>query len=152
MLLVNDTLQAEGVVQAYKQPCFVERAFRSYKPIDLEVRPIHRRLVCMLGYYVEWHMRKASAPILFDGDDPQGAKAQPSSIVAPAQRSASAQARPILNVQKKTCRYTAFRLCVERFGDNLQRPYQAQMCTVSLSSTRLPSPPPCKRRRSNCYI
>ena len=84
MLLVNDTLQAEGVVQAYKQPCFVERAFRSYKPIDLEVRPIHRRLVCMLGYYVEWHMRKASAPESFsDGDNPQGAKAQPSSIVAP---------------------------------------------------------------------
>jgi len=100
--LANDTLQAEGVVQAYKQLSFVERAFRSYKSIDLKVRPIHHRLegrvrahvfLCMLAYYVEWHMRKALAPILFDDDDPQGAKAQRSSIVAPAQRSASAQVK-----------------------------------------------------------
>lgn len=100
--LANDILQAEGVVQAYKQLSFVERAFRSYKSIDLKVRPIHHRLegrvrahvfLCMLAYYVEWHMRKALAPILFDDDDPQGAKAQRSSIVAPAQRSASAQVK-----------------------------------------------------------
>jgi len=100
--LTKDTLQAEGVVQAYKQLSFVERAFRSSKSIDLKVRPIHHRLerrvrahvfVCMLAYYVEWHMRKALAPILFDDDDPEAAQAQRNSVVEPAQRSPSAQAK-----------------------------------------------------------
>jgi transposase len=100
--VTKDTLQAQGVVQAYKQLSFVERAFRSYKSIDLKVRPIHHRLerrvrahvfLCMLAYYVEWHMRKALAPILFDDDDPKAAQAQRTSVVAPAQRSPLAQAK-----------------------------------------------------------
>lgn len=98
--LTSDRFQAQGVVQAYKQLSVVERAFRSYKSIDLKVRPIHHRLerrvrahvfLCMLAYYVEWHMRQALAEILFDDDDPQGAQAQRASIVAPAQRSTSAK-------------------------------------------------------------
>jgi transposase len=100
--LKQDSLQAQGVVEAYKQLSVVEQAFRSYKSIDLKVRPIHHRLegrvrahvfLCMLAYYVQWHMRQALAPILFDEDDPQSAQLQRSSIVAPAQRSASAQAK-----------------------------------------------------------
>ena len=108
--LRKDTLQAEGVVQAYKQLSFVERAFRSSKSIDLKVRPIHHRLerrvrahvfVCMLAYYVEWHMRKALAPILFDDDDPEAAQAQRNSVVEPAQRSPSAQAKAHLKRTKE---------------------------------------------------
>jgi hypothetical protein len=108
--LTKDTLQAEGVVHAYKQLSFVERAFRSYKSIDLKVRPIHHRLerrvrahvfLCMLAYYVEWHMRKALAPILFDDDDPEAAQAQRSSVVEPAQRSPSAQAKAHLKRTKE---------------------------------------------------
>jgi hypothetical protein len=108
--LTKDTLEAQGVVHAYKQLSFVERAFRSYKSIDLKVRPIHHRLerrvrahvfLCMLAYYVEWHMRKALAPILFDDDDPQGAQAQRRSVVAPAQRSPSAQAKAYLKRTKE---------------------------------------------------
>jgi transposase len=100
--LTSDRLQAQGVVRAYKQLSVVERAFRSYKSIDLKVRPIHHRLerrvrahvfLCMLAYYVEWHMRAALAPILFDDDDPQSAQAQRTSIVAPAKRSGSAQTK-----------------------------------------------------------
>jgi transposase len=100
--LTSDRLQARGVVRAYKQLSVVERAFRSYKSIDLKVRPIHHRLerrvrahvfLCMLAYYVEWHMRAALAPILFDDDDPQSAQAQRTSIVAPAKRSASAETK-----------------------------------------------------------
>ena len=80
----------------------MEQAFRCFKSIGLRVRPIYHRLerrvrahvfLCMLAYYVEWHMRKALAPILFDEDDPQGAQAIRSSVVAPAQRSASANAK-----------------------------------------------------------
>ena len=78
----------------------VERAFRCYKSIDLKVRPIHHRracrvrshvFLCLLAYYVEWHMRQALAPMLFDDDDPEAAKALQESVVRPAQRSPSAQ-------------------------------------------------------------
>lgn len=76
-----------------------ERAFRSLKTVDLKVRPIHHRLaervrahvlLCLLAYYVEWHMRQAWAPLLFDDDDKPAGEARRSSVVAPAQRSARA--------------------------------------------------------------
>ncbi len=91
---------SEETVQRYKSLAVVERAFRSFKSVDLKLRPIHHYsadrvrahvLLCMLAYYVEWHMRGALAPILFDDEDPQAAEAQRDSIVAPAQRSPKAQ-------------------------------------------------------------
>ena len=75
----------------------VERAFRSLKTMDLHVRPIHHRLadrvrshifLCMLAYYVEWHMREVWRPLLF-ADEDQRAKAT-RDPVAPAKRSAAA--------------------------------------------------------------
>ena len=98
----HHTLSAAQSVEAYKSLSNVERAFRTIKTIDLKVRPIHHRLedrvrchifICMLAYYVEWHMRCALAPILFDDDDREAAKAQRQSVVEPAQRSASARAK-----------------------------------------------------------
>jgi len=92
-------LNAEEAVCAYKGLSVVERAFRSMKMVDLKVRPIHHHLakrvrahvfLCMLAYYVEWHMRQALAPILFDDDDKPGGEALRESIVAPAQRSQKA--------------------------------------------------------------
>jgi hypothetical protein len=95
-----DEMPAEKTVATYKSLSTVERAFRSLKTVDLKIRPIHHRLadrvrahvfLCMLAYYVEWHMRRALAPMLFDDDDrPQG-EAKRQSVVAPAQRSDSAQ-------------------------------------------------------------
>src|SRR5262249_58345466 len=70
--------------------------FRSLKPIDIEVRPIHHRhpnrvrahvFLCMLAYHVEWHMRRALKPILFDDHDKVSADAVRTSIVAKAKRS-----------------------------------------------------------------
>ncbi len=93
------TASAEQTVGHYKTLAVVERAFRSMKSVDLKVRPIHHRLadrvrahifLCMLAYSVEWHMRQALAPILFDDHDPDAAAAQRPSIVAPAQRSTDA--------------------------------------------------------------
>jgi len=95
-------LGAEATVQAYKDLARVERAFRCLKTVDLHVRPIHHRLeervrahvfLCMLAYYVEWHMRKALAPLLFAEDDPGGAAARRGSPVQPAVPSASAEAK-----------------------------------------------------------
>lgn len=94
------TLDASAAVSAYKGLASVERAFRSLKSVDLEVRPIHHRraervrahlLLCMLAYYLEWHMREALASILFDDHDKAAADAARASIVAKAQRSSAAE-------------------------------------------------------------
>lgn len=94
-----EQLDSPSVVRAYKDLSKVEQAFRSLKTVDLKVRPIYHWLphrvrahvfLCMLAYYVEWHMRRALAPLLFQEDDPQQAAALRKSIVAPAQRSDSA--------------------------------------------------------------
>jgi transposase len=94
-----DALSGEQVVASYKSLSGVERAFRSLKTVDLNVRPIHHRLpdrvrahilLCMLAYYVEWHMRQLLAPLLFDDHDKPQARAARASVVAPAQRSAVA--------------------------------------------------------------
>jgi transposase len=96
------TLTAESTVRAYKDLSKVERAFRSIKTVDLKIRPIYHWLenrvrahvfLCMLAYYVEWHMRQKLQPILFDDDDKASAESLRSSIVAPAPRSARAQAK-----------------------------------------------------------
>lgn len=90
---------AEETVRAYKRLAAVERAFRTLKSVDLEIRPIHHRLadrvkahvlVCLLAYYVEWHMRRALAPVLFDDEQAQRREGSP---VAPAQRSRAAKAK-----------------------------------------------------------
>jgi len=98
-------LDAAQAVATYKGLSSVEQAFRSYKTIDLKVRPIHHRLadrvrahvfLCMLAFYVEWHMRQALAPILFDEDDPTAAKAQRESVVDSAKKSLSAKRKASL--------------------------------------------------------
>jgi transposase len=87
-------MDAPTCVRTYKSLAQVERAFRSIKTMDLKVRPIHHHLegrvrahifLCMLAYYVEWHMRQAWAPLLF-ADEDQAAKLT-RDPVAPAQRS-----------------------------------------------------------------
>jgi len=91
-------MTAADTVRHYKALSGVERAFRSLKTIDLHVRPIHHHLadrvrshifLCMLAYYVEWHMREAWRPLMF-ADEDQRAKAT-RDPVAPARRSAAAE-------------------------------------------------------------
>lgn len=91
-------MEAADCVRSYKSLANVERAFRSMKTIDLKVRPIHHRLadrvrahilLCMLAYYVEWHLREAWRELMF-ADTQQQAKAT-RDPVAPAERSSSAQ-------------------------------------------------------------
>ena len=102
--LKPETLDATSTVKAYKQLAQVERAFRSLKTVDLEVRPIHHRksdrvrahvFLCMLAYYLEWHMRQALKPILFDDHDKAGADAARTSIVVKAKRSKAADRKAV---------------------------------------------------------
>jgi hypothetical protein len=95
-----EQLSAPEAVRAYKRLSTTERAFRSFKTVDLHVRPIYHHLagrvrahvfLCLLAYYVEWHMRRALAPLIFDDEDPEAGEAQRASVVAPAQRSPGAQ-------------------------------------------------------------
>ncbi len=90
-------MEAPDCVRHYKSLSNVERAFRSLKSIDLQVRPIHHRLenrvrahlfLCMLAYYVQWHLRQAWRELMF-ADEDQAAKAD-RDPVAPAQRSDAA--------------------------------------------------------------
>jgi len=95
--LPKKRLDAPGAVRSYKLLSRVERAFRSFKTIDLKVRPIHHHLedrvrshifLCMLAYYVEWHMLEAWRGRLFSDEDLQVKLTQ--DPAAPAERSAKA--------------------------------------------------------------
>jgi hypothetical protein len=98
--LPRAALDSTAVVAAYKSLARVERAFRSTKTVDLEVRPVFHYagdrvrahvFLCMLAYYLEWHMRQALAPILFDDHDRAAAQAKRPSPVAKAQVSPAAK-------------------------------------------------------------
>ena len=91
---------AAATVRAYKSLSGVEHAFRSLKTVDLELRPVFHWtaprvrahvLLCMLAYYLQWHMRRSLAPMLFDEPDPAGREAQRTSPVAKAEPSPAAQ-------------------------------------------------------------
>jgi hypothetical protein len=91
-------LDASAVVTAYKNLRYVERDFRHIKADDLDLRPVFHRLeervrahvlICMLACYLTWHLRQAWAPLTFTDENPPG----PDNPVAPARRSAAAQAK-----------------------------------------------------------
>ena len=91
-------LDAPAVVAAYKNLKYVERDFRHIKSDDLDLRPVFHRLeervrahvlICMLACYLTWHLRRAWAPLTFTDQDPPA----PGNPVAPARRSAAAQAK-----------------------------------------------------------
>lgn len=91
---------AMEVLRTYKSLSQVEQAFRCFKSVDLQVRPIFHRLekrvkahilVCFLAYYVEWHLRQTLAPLLFAEDDWLGAQARRSTEIEAAQKSDSAR-------------------------------------------------------------
>jgi hypothetical protein len=95
-------LSADDIVERYKDLSAVENAFRSIKTVDLKVRPINHYnagrvrchiFLCMLAYYVEWHMRQALKPLLFDEDDPDAARRTRRDPVAPKRPSPSAKAK-----------------------------------------------------------
>lgn len=118
----EERLNSERIVETYKSLAKVERAFRCMKTVDLSLRPIYHRnedrirshvFICMLAYYVEWHMREKLRSVLFADDDQESAAAVRKSIVAPAQRSESAK-------RKDAMRRTSDDFPVQSFHDILQ--------------------------------
>ena len=85
-----------ATVKSYKSLSLVERAFRCIKTVDLQIRPVYHWLadrvrahvfLCMLAYYLEWHMRQRLAPMLYDDTDQDAAEGLRPSVVAKAERS-----------------------------------------------------------------
>ena len=113
----GDRLPTAEVVRSYKNLTNVERAFRSLKTVDLQIRPIRHRtetrirshlFLCLLSYYVEWHLRRALAPLLFDDEDLEAHRARRDPVLA-AQPSESAK-------RKKTKRRTEDGLPIQSFA------------------------------------
>jgi len=107
-------LNAPGVVTAYKNLKYVERDFRHLKADDLDLRPVYHHLeervkahvlICMLGCYLTWHLRRAWAPLTFTDENPP-AGGDP---VAPATRSAAAQAKASRQHDQAGRPYRSFR-------------------------------------------
>ncbi len=95
----QELFDSQEAVRAYKNLSVVERAFRCCKTVDLKVRPIYHRLadrvrahvfLCMLAYYLEWHMRQSLATLLFDHEEQALVEEKLDSPVAPAPRSRTA--------------------------------------------------------------
>jgi len=117
------TMDAPEVVRSYKSLSDVERAFRCLKTVDLKVRPIHHRLadrvrshifLCMLAYYVEWHMREAWRPLLFADEDQQAKRHR--DPIAPAQRSAPAEDKALTHTLPDGSPVHSFRTLIEELS------------------------------------
>ena len=98
--LTAEQSDAAATVRSYKSLARVERAFRCMKTVELDIRPVFHWtaprvrahvLLCMLAYYLEWHMRQVLAPVLFDDEDNAAAEALRASPVAKAQVSDAAR-------------------------------------------------------------
>ncbi len=125
-------------MRAYKSLAHVERAFRSLKRTDLELRPVFHWtaprvrahvLLCMLAYYLEWHLRRALAPMLFNDHDPAGREAQRSSPVA--------QAKPSEAARRKAARKQTEPASGEPLPVHSFRTLLADLATLTRNTVRL---------------
>ena len=123
---------------AYKSLSRVERAFRNLKTARLKVRPVYlysagrvraHVFLCTLACHVEWHLRRRLAPLLFEDDDPEGARAQRTSPVQPARTSERAR-------RKSATRRTAEGLPVHSLSTLLD-----DLATLALNTVHLPDNP-----------
>jgi hypothetical protein len=152
--LPAEAMSAADTVHAYKSLARVERAFRALKSIDLQIRPVHHWIkhrvrahvfLCMLAYYIEWHLRQAWSPILFDEHDHAGAKAQRASPVAAAEPSDAA-------LRKRASRRGDDGVPISSFRDLLQHLTTLTLNLVAIpgakpsSSTLLAKPTPLQQR------
>ena len=145
----SETLDAAHTVRAYKSLSTVEQAFRSYKTIDLKVRPIYHRLeqrvkahvfLCMLAYYVEWHMRKALAMLLFDDEQVTVEPEEQSSVVAPAKRSKKARAKAATKKTSEKLPVHSFRTLMADLATIVKNKFQSNGLEASLRFEKITQP------------
>ena len=147
--LPQERLDAADTVRSYKLLSNVERAFRCFKTIDLKVRPIHHHLenrvrshifLCMLAYYVEWHMLAAWREMLFSDEDQQAKQSR--DPVAPAKRSDKAMQKVHTHRLDDGTEAESFRTLLENLGTivrNVCRRKQAPKGEASFTITTTPN-------------
>lgn len=150
-----ETLDAASAVRTYKSLSTVEQAFRSYKTIDLKVRPIYHRLeqrvkahvfLCMLAYYVEWHMRKALAPLLFDDEKVTEQPEEQSSVVAPSKRSKKARAKAATKKTSEKLPVHSFRTLMADLATIVKNKFQSSGLETSLMFEKITQPTPLQQK------
>jgi len=153
--LPAEQMSAEDTVRSYKALADVERAFRSLKTIDLKVRPIHHRLadrvrshifLCMLAYYVEWHMREAWRPLLF-ADEDQAAK-RTRDPVAPAKRSAGAEEKARTRRLPDGSLAHSFRTLLEHLATIVRNTCRTPGAKATASTFQIVTTPSASQRRA----
>lgn len=150
----RERLSGEDTVRAYKSLSQVERVFRCLKGIDLLVRPIRHRtedrvpahiFLCMLAYYVEWHMRRALAPILFEDEELEKARKRRDPIL-PAQPSESAKAKKWTHTTPEGLPVHDFTSLMSDLASRSRVTYRLKSKNMDLTFKQVPDPTPLQRR------
>ena len=147
-------------MRSYKSLAEVERAFRCLKGIDLLVRPIRHRtedrvpahfFLCVLAYYVEWHLRRAWAPLLFE-DEERREERKRRDPVLPAQPSSSAQRKKRSHETADGLPVHSFATLIEDLGSRARVTYalkpQKTEEKTNLTFQQVPEPTPLQARAS----
>ena len=148
--LPKEQLDGPAAVAAYKSLAHVERAFRSIKTVDLNVRPVFHYseqrvrahvFLCMLAYYVEWHMRARLKPMLFDDEHLDEASASRASPVLKAVRSEQAKAKDASRLADDGLPLHSFRTLLRDLGTltyNIARTGANPNATILITSRPTP--------------
>jgi len=145
-----ERLSAEDTVRSYKSLSQVERAFRSLKGIDLLVRPIRHRsedrvpahiFLCLLAYYVEWHMRRAWAPLLFEDEELPEQRRRRDPIL-PAAASGSAQKKKATHQTADGFPVHSFQTLMAELASRARVTYELQSDSSSPTFKQVPEPSP----------
>jgi transposase len=149
-----ERLSAADTVRSYKRLAEVERAFRCLKGIDLLVRPIRHRteqrvpahiFLCLLAYYVEWHLRRVWAPLLFE-DEERGEERKRRDPILPAQPSASAQAKRRSHETADGFPVHSFQTLLSELASRAKVTYELQREDSPLTFRQVPKPTPLQAR------
>jgi len=145
---------AADTVRTYKSLSQVERAFRCLKGIDVLVRPIRHRtearvpahiFLCVLAYYVEWHMRRALAPVLFEDEELPADRSRRDPVL-PAQPTASAKAKKATHTTPDGLPVHSFESLIAELASRARNTYRLKSDDSKLTFTQIPAPTPIQRR------
>jgi transposase len=145
-----ERLSAEDTVRSYKRLAEGERAFRCLKGIDLLVRPIRHRteqrvpahiFLCLLAYYVEWHLRRAWAPLLFEDEERREERQRRDPILA-AEPSDSAEAKKHSHKTAKGLPVHSFQTLLAELASRARVTYEFKSGAAKLTFQQTPEPPP----------
>jgi len=149
-----ERLSAEDTVRSYKRLAEGERAFRCRKGIDLLVRPIRHRtekrvpahiLLCLLAYYVQWHLRQAWAPLLFE-DEERREERNRRDPIRPAEPSASARAMKSSHQTADGLPLQSFATLRAELASRARGTYEVKSADVTLTCKQVPEPTPLQAR------